>query len=207
MLKEQIFTQPCSDALNLEKDTVKNNMDSVTLSFSAVINIEFTHKQLVAFFSAAELHRGEVFNVFVKDEYRELKYNGPGDCYEDYLVNTLVNGGSLCVADVENSYNKLVTLQEANKNKTSLVLNVVSIEEFKSRFYNDSYFAPVYEITLERISKAFQEILSGTTTCKDKDTEKCLMENYQNTFVNKSGDYFDAWNIFQYIVFGDVIYW
>ena len=186
--------------------TNNNNMDSIALSFSTVINVKFTHEQLVDFFSAAELHRGEVFNVYVKDEHRELKYKGPGDCYEDYLVNALVNGGSLCVADIEDSYDEKVTLQNANKNKNSLVLNVVSIEELESLFFGGSYFAPVYEITLDRISRAFQEILSGTTTCKDKDTEKCLMENYQNTFVNDSGDYFDAWNIFQYIVFGDVIY-
>ena len=186
--------------------TNNNNMDSIALSFSIVINVKFTHEQLVDFFSAAELHRGEVFNVYVKDEHRELKYKGPGDCYEDYLVNALVNGGSLCVADIEDSYDDPVSLQDANENKNSLVLDVVSVEEYESSFCNASYFAPVYEITLDRISRAFQEILSGTTTCKDKDTEKCLMENYQNTFVNDSGDYFDAWNIFQYIVFGDVIY-
>ena len=186
--------------------TNNNNMDSIALSFSTVINVKFTHEQLVDFFSAAELHRGEVFNVYVKDEHRELKYKGPGDCYEDYLVNALVNGGSLCVADIEDSYDDPVSLQDANENKNSLVLDVVSVEEYESSFCNASYFAPVYEIPLDRISIAFQEILSGTTTCKDKDTEKCLMENYQNTFVNDSGDYFDAWNIFQYIVFGDVIY-
>ena len=186
--------------------TNNNNMDSIALSFSTVINVKFTHEQLVDFFSAAELHRGEVFNVYVKDEHRELKYKGPGDCYEDYLVNALVNGGSLCVADIEDSYGDPVSLQDANENKNSLVLDVVSVEEYESSFCNASYFAPVYEITLDRISRAFQEILSGTTTCKDKDTEKCLMENCQNTFVNDSGDYFDAWNIFQYIVFGDVIY-
>ena len=186
--------------------TNNNNMDSIALSFSTVINVKFTHEQLVDFFSAAELHRGEVFNVYVKDEHRELKYKGPGDCYEDYLVNALVNGGSLCVADIEDSYDDPVSLQDANENKNSLVLDVVSVEEYESSFCTASYFAPVYEITLDRISRAFQEILSGTTTCKDKDTEKCLMENYQNTFVNDSGDYFDAWNIFQYIVFGDVIY-
>ena len=181
-------------------------MDSIALSFSTVINVKFTHEQLVDFFSAAELHRGEVFNVYVKDEHRELTYKGPGDCYEDYLVNALVNGGSLCVADIEDSYDDPVSLQDANENKNSLVLDVVSVEEYESSFCNASYFAPVYEITLDRISRAFQEILSGTTTCKDKDTEKCLMENYQNTFVNDSGDYFDAWNLFQYIVFGDLIY-
>ena len=186
--------------------TNNNNMDSIALSFSTVINVKFTHEQLVDFFSAAELHRGEVFNVYVKDEHRELKYKGPGDCYEDYLVNALVNGGSLCVADIEDSYDDPVSLQDANENKNSLVLDVVSVEEYESSFCNASYFAPVYEITLDRISRAFQEILSGTTTCKDKDTEKCLMENYQNTFVNDSGDYFDAWNLFQYIVFGDLIY-
>ena len=186
--------------------TNNNNMDSIALSFSTVINVKFTHEQLVDFFSAAELHRGEVFNVYVKDEHRELKYKGPGDCYEDYLVNALVNGGSLCVADIEDSYDDPVSLQDANENKNSLVLDVVSVEEYESSFCNASYFAPVYEITLDRISRAFQEIVSGTTTCKDKDTEKCLMENYQNTFVNDSGDYFDAWNLFQYIVFGDLIY-
>ena len=186
--------------------TNNNNMDSIALSFSTVINVKFTHEQLVDFFSAAELHRGEVFNVYVKDEHRELKYKGPGDCYEDYLVNALVNGGSLCVADIEDSYDDPVSLQDANENKNSLVLDVVSVEEYESSFCNASYFAPVYEITLDRISRAFQEILSGTTTCKDKDTEKCLMKNYQNTFVNESGDYFDAWNLFQYIVFGDLIY-
>ena len=186
--------------------TNNNNMDSIALSFSTVINVKFTHEQRVDFFSAAELHRGEVFNVYVKDEHRELKYKGPGDCYEDYLVNALVNGGSLCVADIEDSYDDPVSLQDANENKNSLVLDVVSVEEYESSFCNASYFAPVYEITLDRISRAFQEILSGTTTCKDKDTEKCLMENYQNTFVNDSGDYFDAWNLFQYIVFGDLIY-
>lgn len=186
--------------------TNNNNMDSIALSFSTVINVKFTHEQLVNFFATAELHRGEVFNVYVKDEHRELKYKGPGDCYEDYLVNALVNGGSLCVADIEDSYDDPVSLQDANENKNSLVLDVVSVEEYESSFCNASYFAPVYEITLDRISKAFQEILSGTTTCEDKDTGKCLMENYQNTFVNESGDYFDAWNIFQYIVFGDVIY-
>ena len=187
-------------------NTNNNNMDSIALSFSTVINVKFTHEQRVDFFSAAELHRGEVFNVYVKDEHRELKYKGPGDCYEDYLVNALVNGGSLCVADIEDSYDDPVSLQDANENKNSLVLDVVSVEEYESSFCNASYFAPVYEITLDRISRAFQEILSGTTTCKDKDTEKCLMENYQNTFVNDSGDYFDAWNLFQYIVFGDLIY-
>ena len=181
-------------------------MDNVALSFSITANINLTHEQLVNFFSTAELHSNGTFMVYVKDEHKELKYKGPGDCYEDYLVNALVNGGSLCVVDNEDSYDEKVTLQNANKNKNSLVLNVVSIEELESLFFGGSYFAPVYEITLDRISKAFQEILSGTTTCEDKDTEKSLMENYQNIFVNESGDYFDAFNIFQYIVFGDVIY-
>ena len=181
-------------------------MDSTALSFSTVMNVKFTHEQLVGFFSVAELYSSEVFDVYVKDEYKELKHKGPDDCYEDCLVNVLVNGGSLYVADIEDTYNEPITLDIANKNKNSLVLDIVSLEEYESNSYNETYFTPVYEITLDRISKAFQEILSGTTTCEDKDTEKCLMENYQNTFVNESGDYFDAWNIFQYIVFGDVIY-
>lgn len=186
--------------------TNTKNMDSTALSFSTVMDVKFTHEQLVGFFSVAELYSSEMFDVYVKDEYKELKHKGPGDCYEDYLVNVLVNGGSLCVADIEDTYNEPITLDIANKNKNSLVLDIVSLEEYEPNIYNEKYFTPVYEITLDRISKAFQEILSGNTTCEDKDDEKCLIENYQNTFVNKSGDYFDAWNIFQYIVFGDVIY-
>ena len=189
-------------------------MDDIALSFSTTTNVKFTHEQLVSFFSAAELNRGETFEVYVKYEYRELKYKGPGDRYEDHLVNVLVNGGSLRVVDLDDSYNSIdigdpdspETLQEVNKYKNSLVLDVVSLEQYDFGFYGEPWYATVYEITLDRISKAFQEILSGNTTCEDKDNEKCLIENFQNTFVNKSGDYFDAWNIFQYIVFGDVIY-
>ena len=189
-------------------------MDSIALSFSTATAVKFTHEQLVSFFSAAELNRGETFEVYVKYEDRELKYKGPGDRYEDHLVNVLVNGGSLCVEDRNDSYNgndiddpdSPETLQEVNKYKNSLVLDIVSLEEYDFGFYTGAWYVPVYEITLDRISKAFQEILSGNTTCEDKDNEKCLIKNYQNTFVNKSGDYFDAWNIFQYIVFGDVIY-
>lgn len=189
-------------------------MDDIALSFSTIANVKFTHEQLVSFFSAAELNRGETFEVYVKYEHRELKYKGPGDCYEDHLINALVNGGSLCVVDLNDSYNCLdiddpdspETLEGVNKYKNSLVLDVVSLEQYDFGFYCEPWYAPVYEITLDRISKAFQEILSGNTTCEDKDNEKCLIENFQNTFVNKSGDYFDAWNIFQYIVFGDVIY-
>ena len=189
-------------------------MDDIALSFSTTKNVNFTHEQLVSFFSAAELNRGKTFEVYVKYEHRELKYKGSGDCYEDHLVNALVNGGSLCVVDLNDSYNCLdiddpdspETLEGVNKYKNSLVLDVVSLEQYDFGFYCEPWYAPVYEITLDRISKAFQEILSRNTTCEDKDDEKCLIENYQNTFVNKSGDYFDAWNIFQYIVFGDVIY-
>ena len=190
-------------------------MDNIALSFSTTTNVKFTHEQLVSFFSAAELNRGETFEVYVKYEYRELKYKGPGDRYEDHLVNALVNGGSLCVVDLNDSYKYGIdiddpdspeTLEGVNKYKNSLVLDVVSLEQYDFGFYNEPWYAPVYEITLDRISKAFQEILSGNTTSEDKDDEKCLIENYQNTFVNKSGDYFDAWNIFQYIVFGDIIY-
>lgn len=182
-------------------------MNSIVLSFSTTANINITHEQLVNLFSTA-LYQGDTFDVYVKDEYKELKHKGPGDCYEDFLVNVLVNGGSLCVADVEDSYEEPITLYDANLGKTSLVLDVVSVKEFKRPLFlgGSSFFAPVYEITLDRISKAFKEILSGTTTCEDKNTEKYLLENYQNTFVNESGDYFDAFNIFQYIVFGDVIY-
>ena len=182
-------------------------MDSVALSFSTVMNVNLTHTQLVDFFSTAELYLGKVFNVYIKDEHKKLKHKGPGDCYEDYLVNVLVNGGCLCVADFEDSYDEPVTIEDANKNKNSSVLDVVSIGEYVSGVESDeSYFTPVYEITLDRIAKAFQEILSGTTTCEDKDTEKSLIESYQNIFVNESGDYYDAFDIFQYIVFGDVVY-
>ena len=69
-------------------------MDNVALSFSITANINLTHEQLVNFFSIAELHSNGTFMVYVKDEHKELKYKGPGDCYEDYLVNALVNGGS-----------------------------------------------------------------------------------------------------------------
>ena len=165
-------------------------------------NLEITHDDLVNLFSTA-LFGDYTFDVYVDEQNKPLKKKGEGDCYEDYLANVLKNGGYICVAVNEEADN--------SPKRVDNVSNVLRIEEYREenrRLYPghpvETIYTPVYHVDMARVEQAFKEILSHKTTGNDNDD--CLYKNYQATFVDEDGDFYDAWNIFQYIVFGDVVY-
>lgn len=162
--------------------------------------VDITHDDLVTLFSDA-LYGDYTFDVYVDEKNKPLK-EGEGDCYEDKLANVLQNGGYICVAVNEEADN--------SKDRVDNVSDVLQIAEFTEetrRLYPghpvETIYTPVYHIDMARVEQAFKEILSKKTTGKYSDG---LYQNYEATFVDEDGDFFDAWNIFQYIVFGDVIY-
>lgn len=163
-------------------------------------NIEITHEDLVTLFSDA-LYGDYTFDVYVDEKNKPLK-EGEGDCYEDKLANVILNGGYICVAVNEEADN--------SKDRVDNVSDILQIAEFNEetrRLYPghpvETIYTPVYHIDKARVEQAFKEILSKKTTGKYSDG---LYNNYEATFVDEDGDFYDAWNIFQYIVFGDVIY-
>lgn len=163
-------------------------------------NIEITHDDLVTLFSDA-LYGDYTFDVYVDEKNKPLK-EGEGDCYEDKLANVILNGGYISVAVNEEADN--------DKKRVDNISKVLKIEEYQEEVRSlypghpkETIYTPVYHIDKERIEQAFKEILSKKVTGEYSDG---LYKNYEATFVNEDGDFFDAWNIFQYIVFGDVIY-
>ena len=163
-------------------------------------NVEITHDDLVTLFSDA-LYGDYTFDVYVDEKNNSLK-EGEGDCYEDKLANVLLNGGYICVAANEEADNS-----KDRVDNVSDVLQIAEFDEETRRLYPghpvETIYTPVYHIDMARVEQAFKEILSKKTTGKYSDG---LYQNYEATFVDEDGDFFDAWNIFQYIVFGDVIY-
>jgi len=163
-------------------------------------NIEITHEDLVTLFSDA-LYGDYTFDVYVDEKNKPLK-EGKGDCYEDKLANVILNGGYISVAVNEEADN--------DKKRVDNISKVLKIEEYQEEVRSlypghpkETIYTPVYHIDKARIEQAFKEILSKKVTGEYSDG---LYKNYEATFVNEDGDFYDAWNIFQYIVFGDVIY-
>ena len=162
--------------------------------------IEITHDDLVMLFSTA-LYGDYTFSVYVDEQNKPLK-EGEGDCYEDKLANVLLKGGYICVAVDEEADNDKKRVDNVSK-----VLQIAEYTEESRSLYHgypvETIYTPVYHIDMARIEQAFKEILSKKTTSKYSND---LYKNYEATFVDEDGDFYDAWNIFQYIVFGDIIY-
>ena len=162
--------------------------------------LDITHDDLVTLFSSA-LYGDSTFDVYVDEKNKPLKIKGEGDCYEDYLANVLQNGGYICVAVNEEADNS-----KDRVDNVSDVLEIAGFDEEERRLYPghpiETIYTPVYHVDMKRIEEAFKEILSKKTR-KNNDY---LYKNYEATFVDEDGDFYDAWNIFQYIVFGDVVY-
>lgn len=59
-----------------------------------------------------------------------------------------------------------------------------------------------YELTLAKIQEGFNKILCHTTGSR---YENALVRNL-NMLLHEDGDFYDANNIFQYIVLGDIVY-
>lgn len=182
-------------------------MSQKIFTATAVTKVDFTHENLVDLFSTAELYSDRYFPTWVPKKFAELKNKGEGDCFEDSLVNVLANGGYICIGDLEAAEEGL-TIEEARSSKNSNTLDVEELVDYECDNWIGAcliYKLPVYHITLARVQKAIEEIISGETTC-DKNTTTCLQHNYQAIFVDETGDFYDGWNIVQYIVFGDIIY-
>lgn len=157
---------------------------------TTVTDIEISHEDLVTLFSDS-LYGDHTFDAWVDEENEPLKSKGEGDCYEDKLANVLLNGGYICITDNE------AEEDECNSD----VLPIAGVYTGTSMF--GEYRAPYYKIDLERIKQAFKEILAQNTTGEYSDG---LYKNYIATYVDEDGDFYDAWNILQYIIFGDVVY-
>jgi hypothetical protein len=182
-------------------------MSQKIFTATTVTKVEFTHENLVDLFSTAELYSARYFPAWVPKKFSDLKDKGEGDCFEDSLVNVLANGGYICIGDMEEAEEGL-TIEDARKHKNSKVLEVEELDDYECDNWIGAclvYKLPTYHITLARIKTAFEEIISGATTC-DKETTECLQRNYREIFIDENGDFYDAWNIVQYIVFGDIIY-
>lgn len=157
-----------------------------------VESISVDREDLISLLSTA-LYGDDTFMVFSDPEFSNIK---SGDCYEENLADILLKGGYICVVDTLNSNEH----SEKCKNHSK----VLEVAEYSALCYQPEEFAPLYHLTLNRIKTALSEIISGDITCK---YTKTLKNNYKNVFEEDfGGDFIDGYNLFQYIIFGDIIY-
>ena len=162
-----------------------------------IVSLQLEHEDLVTLFSTA-LYGDSTFSHWVPEKFEALKTQGEGDCIEDHYANVLMNGGYICIADMEAAGE---TEEDCDNN--SDILKVEEYEEFNG-FMGNTFVAPVYHLNLERINQAITEIMAKKTTGKySSGLQKSLMAVLD---PDDGGDYYDAWNVLQYFIFGDVVY-
>lgn len=157
---------------------------------------EISFEELVNFLSTAT-YGDNIFSTRLNNN-ENFEFPDTVKCLEEQWAYALLGGGSIMVIDNEEL--------EEKPHSLAPVVPAQGVDFYgnmsKSTWFGN-YYAPVYTVNLKRILTAFSEILSDECTGK---YTKCLKQNFNNIFVNDNGDFYDAWNIYQYIIFGDVVY-
>lgn len=140
---------------------------------------ELDHENLVDFLSTAT-YGDNTFEIFIPEEFKELRDQGEGDCWEDKLANVLLAGGKLDIVDRDDDE---ITHDE--------VATFHHLEKYTDGFENFVYY-PAYRIGLEDIIKAAQTD-EGYRYAKE-------------LWIDEMGDFYTAWNLLQLVIFGEVVY-
>lgn len=156
-----------------------------------VSDINITKEDLVNLLCTATYNNPDV-NIIVPDEWKHLKREG--ECLEENWANVLIGGGRL-TAIVEDFGD------ECDYSGDTDVLMVTPNEDERI----DADFVG-YAFGMERIKKAFEEIVSRNPWSCDEGTLDCVYHAFQAMFVDECGDVCDAWNVLQYVLFGDIIF-
>lgn len=133
-------------------------------------------------------------NNFYVECPKEFEHLLVGECYEDQLANVLWNGGYLNVHD---ALQFAETIDEVVSNS-----EVLSVSHY---YYDEDWneYCPVYKLTRERVEEAIKQIICKSSP-KSAEVYKSLMEILDDEEGNP--DFFDYWNVFQYIMLGEVVY-
>lgn len=124
-----------------------------------------------------------ISTTFYGNEYMAIDYEGnPStfhDCFEDKVAQVLLDGGTILVTD------QATTIIDDDQAQ----LNDGTYGDLPKYVDNDGYVT--YKVTLE-------DILKGASSFE------CL-EMIQS-LLNGEGDMYTGWNLFQMIIFGDIVY-
>lgn len=141
-----------------------------------------TQEQLVNLFSTALTGN----NALAADYDPENEFAKKGEYFEDSLALTLLNGGTIILTD-------LYAEDEDD----------VQGEYADSTYWNEYWDAISYPITyqdiLDRLNKVLSKESTDATVCAE--LISLLIDEEACDF-----DFYDGWNLVQYIMFGDVIY-
>jgi len=131
------------------------------------------------------------FKIECPDEFEHLLV---GECWEDKLANVLWNVGYLWVYNDEEC--------DSDKDSIDNVSDVLDIDHCE---FDEDYqvYSPVYKLTRERVEEAFKQMIIN-----DSPQANEVHHSFVEIFEDKDGnpDFYDSWNIFQYILFGEVVY-
>lgn len=125
-------------------------------------------------------------NALAIDYDPENEFSKKGDCIEDSAALTLLNGGSIILTDLY--------AEDAEDTQG---------EYTDTTFWNDYWNAISYPITYKDILDRLNKILA-----KDDENSKWC-HKLLAALEDEDGcdfDFFDGWNLVQFIMFGEVIY-
>ena len=148
---------------------------------------ELDHENLVDFLSTAT-YGDNTFEIFTPEEFKELRDQGEGDCWEDKLANVLLAGGKLDIVD--RGDDEIMPDEVANF-QPLYPKHFHHLEKYTDGFENCVYY-PVYRIGLEDIIEAAQTD-EGYRYAKE-------------LWIDEMGDFYTAWNLLQLVIFGEVVY-
>ena len=156
-----------------------------------VSDFKLSHDELVNFLSDLTYGNNYV-GIKLPDE---SKYKAK--TYEDSIANCLEAGESIEFVDLA---------AEGSTENMSSIRNIdsfLSMETYSAFGCDNIDEFPVYKINLDDIYNGLCKIAS-LTAGEDAETLFC---NFVDIFAYPGrGDMYDAWNIFQYIVFGEIVY-
>lgn len=117
-----------------------------------------------------------------------------GNCIEDKVANVLMEGGYLWVMN-----NTQRCFDKEDITNDSEVLYIDHID------YDEDYdvYVPVYKLTRERVAEAFQQMILNDSP-QAKEVHHSFIEIFD--IDNGSADWYDYWNVFQFILFGEIVY-
>lgn len=146
---------------------------------------ELSHEDLVNLFSTA-LYGNNALYTDWEDKYNELKDKGEGDCFEDHLANILLNGGEIMISDLnadggDDFYNNDKSIKTSTQH--------ITLCSWKGE---QEYDVPTYHITLQDIYKGMS--IEGAS------------KYVQELFIDENGDLYTAWNLLQFVMYGEEVW-
>ncbi len=149
--------------------------------------VELDHEDLVNLLSTAT-YGDNSFDIFVPEEFRELKKCGDDDTWEGRLANVLLNGGKIDIVDKvdDELYEEDVESFHSDNPKFH------HLEEYKDSWEDQNLYFPCYRI-------GYEDILNACASEQGYPYAKELLED-------EEGDFYTAWNLLQIILFGEVVY-